>query len=99
MLQNCAGTGNHAADCKSKRNCQNCAGRHHSSICDRNSTADPQHSTAAFLATTEMNIVYPTVFVKVNGITCCALLDTSTGSSYASATLTERINQQSIRKD
>ena len=89
-------TGHRAADCKSKRNCQNCGGRHHSSICDRNATADSQHSTTA---TTETNIVYPTVLVQVNGITCRALLDTGAGSSYASATLTERINQQPIRKD
>ena len=59
---------------------------------------DPQDSTAAVLTTTEVNVVYPTVLVQVNGITCCALLDTATRSSYASTTLTERINQQPIRK-
>ena len=99
LCYNCAGTGHRAADCKSKRNCQNCGGRHHSCICDRNATADSQHSITAVLATIETNIVYPTVLVQVNGITCRALLDTGAGSSYASATLTERINQQPIRKD
>ena len=57
LCYNCAGTGHCAADCKSKRNCQNCGGLHHSSICDRNATADSQHSTTAVLATTETNIV------------------------------------------
>ena len=99
LCYNCAGTGHRAADCKSKRNCQNCGERHHSSICDRNATADSQHSTTAVLATTETNIVYPPVLVQVNGITCRALLDTGAGSSYASATLTERINQQPIRNN
>ena len=98
LCYNCTGTGHRTADCKSKRTCRKCARRHHSSICDRNSTADPQHSTAAVLTTTEMNLVYPTVPVQVNGITCHALLDTGAGSSQASATLTERINQQPIRK-
>ena len=64
-----------------------------------NATADSQHSTTAVLDTTETNIVYPTILVQVNGITCRALLDTGAGSSYASTTLTERINQQPIRKD
>ena len=99
LCYNCAGTGHRAADCNSKRNCQSCGGHHHSSICDRNATADSQHSTTAVLATTETNSVYPTILVQVNGITCRALLDTGAGSSYASATLTERINQQPIRKD
>ena len=99
LCYNCTGTGHRAADCKSKRNCQNCGGRHHSSICDKNSTTDLQQSTATVLATTEVSVVYPTVLVQVNGITCRALLDTGAGSSYASATLIERINQEPVRKD
>ena len=54
---------------------------------------------AAVLTTTEMNVVYPTVLVQVNGITCRVLLDTGVGSSYGSATRTERIIQKPIRKN
>ena len=44
LCYNCTGTGHRAADCKSKRNCEKYGGCIHSSICDRNSTVDPQHS-------------------------------------------------------
>ena len=36
-------------------------------------------------------VVYPVVVVEVAGIKCCALQDSSAGSSYASAALLERI--------
>jgi len=36
-------------------------------------------------------VVYPVVVVEVKGIKCRALLDSDAGSSYASATLLERI--------
>ena len=65
LCYNCTGTGHRAADSKSKRNSQNCGEHHHSSICGRNSKAYPKHSTAAVLATTEMNVVYPTVLVQL----------------------------------
>ena len=46
-----------------------------------------------------MKFACPKVLVQVSGITCRALPDTGAGRLYASATLTERINQQPIRKD
>ena len=55
LCYNCTGTDHRAVDCKSKRNYQNCGGLH-SSICDRNSAADPQHSTAAVLVTRESKL-------------------------------------------
>ena len=54
---------------------------------------------AAVVTATEMNVVYPTVLVQANGITCRVLLDTGVGSSYGSATRTERIIQKPIRKN
>ena len=46
------------------------------------------------VATGEGQVVYPVVVVEVEGITCRALLDTGAGSSYASATLVERLNRK-----
>ena len=36
------------------------------------------------VATGEHNFVYPLVIMKVEGVTCLALLDTGAGSSYIS---------------
>jgi hypothetical protein len=33
------------------------------------------------------SVCYPVVVVEINGIKCCALLDTGAGSSYASSAL------------
>ena len=80
----CTGTKHRAADCRCKFSCQKCNGKHHSSICDKN----------PMVATGEGPVVYPVVVVEVEGITCRALLDTGAGSSYASATLVERLNRK-----
>ena len=44
-------------------------------------------------------MIYPVVIVKVEGIKCRALLDTGTGSSYASSTLLQLIKKKPIRQD
>ena len=49
------------------------------------------------MSTGEGNVIYPIVMVNVNGIKCRALLDTRSGSSYASSTLIQRINQKPTR--
>lgn len=51
------------------------------------------------LTTGEGLVVYPVVVVEVEGIMCRALLDTGAGSSYASATLIERLNRQPDHKE
>ena len=51
------------------------------------------------VATGEGSVVYPAVVVEVEGITCRALLDTGAGSSYASATLIERLNRKPDHKE
>ena len=51
------------------------------------------------MAAAEGSVIYPVVVVKVNSITCRALLDTGAGSSYASSALLEKLNIQSVRKE
>ena len=77
---NCTGTLHRAADCCIIRSCQKCNGRHHTSICDKD-------SQQMFLATGGGAVIYPVVPVDVDDIKCRALLDTGAGSSYASAAL------------
>ncbi|KAK2549428.1 hypothetical protein P5673_030102, partial [Acropora cervicornis] len=74
-----------------KTNCQKCNSKHHTSICDKN-------SSQLMLATGEGSVVYPVVVMEVEGIRCRALLDTGAGSSYASASLIERLNKQPDHK-
>ena len=66
---------------------ENVAKKHHTSICDSDRGA--QLLTAACLANDA--VVYPVVVVDVERVRCRALLDTGAGSSYASATLLDRI--------
>lgn len=73
---NCTGSKHRAAKCRISRNCQKCNGRHHTSICDK----DSQRQQQMLLATTsEGALMYPVVVVKVDSITCRALLDTGAG--------------------
>ena len=92
MLQLC---GHRAVDCKSKRKCQHCKGLHRSSICEK---TDIQ-ATLLKTVLEESCVVHPAVLVKVNGITCRAMLDTCAGSSYASSMLLERLKKKPDRKE
>ena len=74
-----------------KTNCQKCNSKHHTSTCDKN-------SSQLMLATGEGSVVYPVVVMEVEGIRCRALMDTGAGSSYASASLIERLNKQPDHK-
>ena len=89
---NCTGTRHRAAECRIVRSCQKCNGRHHTSICDRD-------SQQMLLATGEGAVIYPVVVVVVDGIKCRALLDTGAGSSYASAALIKRLGKQPSRME
>ena len=93
---NCTGSKHRAAECRSKFKCQRCDGKHHTSICDQEKQ---QIMIANHEGKTGGTVTYPVVVVKVNGIKCCALLDTGAGSSYASATLLDRIGEKPIRKE
>ncbi len=87
---NCTGASHRAAECRVKTNCKICSSRHHTSVCDKKDKKPEQ----VLLATGEQGIIYPVVLVKVNGITCRALLDTGAGSSYISAKLIELIGKK-----
>lgn len=58
---NCTGRQHRASDCRSRRLCLNCNGKHHTSICDR-------IKTPSLMSNSDQNIIYPTVTIKVNGI-------------------------------
>ena len=90
---NCTGRQHRASECRSNKRCQYCEGRDHTSVCDKNIESTPNLSTA------EQNVIYPIVMVKVNGIKCRALLDTGSGSSYASSTLIKRIKKKPTRTE
>ena len=44
------------------------------------------------------SVTYPAVLIKVDGITCRALLDTASGSSYVSASLVNKLSKQPVRR-
>ena len=87
---NCTGMKHRAADCRSKRTCQMCDSKHHTSICTKSN---------AMMVATEGSVIYPVVVVNVNNVTCRALLDTGAGSSYASSALLKKLNLQPVRKE
>ena len=91
---NCTGAKHRASDCKSTATCQVCNGKHHTSICEKLGqekllTASENHVSS----------VYPVVVVNVGGTKCRALLDTGAGSSYASATLLNRLRTRDSRRE
>ena len=51
------------------------------------------------VATGDSAVTYPVVVVNVEGIKCCALLDTGAGSSYASAALLDRLRKRPISEE
>ena len=87
---NCTAPNHRVSECFSKNSCQHCHKRHHTSICDRNQTGRQTLMTAS-----EINEgILPVVTVRVNGITCRALIDTGAGNSYASAKLLDLIKMK-----
>ena len=56
-------------------------------------------SNEPLLTTTKNNVIYPVAIVKVNGTECRALLDTDSGSSYASEALLDFLKINPIRKE
>ena len=87
---NCTDVKHRAADCRSKRTCQICKNKYHSSIF---SQSNPM------MAATEGSLIYSVVVVKVKNIHCGVLLDTNVGSSYASSVLLRKPNLRPIRRE
>lgn len=93
---NCTGPQHSASQCRSRASCVHCKQRHHSSICDRPSATGRQRANnggVALTATQEgEKVCHPIVLVKLNGVTCRALLDTGATASYASGYILDRLN-------
>lgn len=93
---NCTGTQHNASQCRSRTSCVHCKQKHHSSICDRSTTAGRQTTTSGGVALTATQegekVCHPVVLVKLNGVTCRALLDTGATASYASGYILDRLN-------
>ena len=87
---NFTGSNHRATECQVKSGCRNCHSRHHTSICNKKSSDNKtRQPNQVMLATGAQGIIYPVVVVKVNGVTCRALLDTGAGSSYISSKLVD----------
>ena len=84
---NCAGTRHRASECRSKTTCQKCNERHHTSICNKG-------TGQMMVASVKGEVIYPVVVVLVDGIKVGALLDTGSGSSYASAALIDWLSKR-----
>ena len=89
---NCALGSHQAAKCQSKNLCQKCGQRHHTSICDKQSTAEGKK--IALTANGAGEGVFPVVLVKVDGITTRALIDSGSNSSYVSAKVARMMDKK-----
>ena len=93
---NCTGTQHNASQCRSRTSCVHCKQKHHLSICDRSTTVARQTTTSGGVALTVTQegekVCHPIVLVKLNGVTCRALLDTGATASYASGYILDRLN-------
>ena len=105
---NCAKGKHRASQCKS-RGCMKCKSKHHTSVCDKETTngkgsakkvnADEEGEGSTLYATVEKSVTYPVVLVMVNGVKCRALVDTGAGSCYASSALIERLSIKPERQE
>ena len=79
--------------CNSEQTCIIYRQKHPTSICDYNK--------GLLLNTSQIKgpVTYPVVLIKVDGITCRAVLDTGSGSSYNSASLLNKPRKESMRRD
>ena len=76
---NCTGSRHRASQCKSKvGECPICGKAHHSSI-----HQEEYKREAGLSASSESDVIYPVVVLKLDGVKCRALLDNGAGSSYA----------------
>ena len=97
LCYNCTGGKHRADECKSRLRCQKCSRKHHTSICStRENDFNPLLIAAGM---PNARVTYTVVVVEVEGVKCRALLDTGTGSSYASAALLNRISTRKRTKE
>ena len=88
---NCAMGSHQAAHCQSKKSCQKCSKRHHTSICDK---PTEQGNKVALAANGMGEGVFPTLLVKVNGVLTRALIDSGANSSYVSSKVVGMLNKK-----
>ena len=83
------------ADYRSNRKCLLCKCKHHTSNWEKHSdeTSEP------ILASTESSAIYSVAIIKANGMKCSALLDTGSGSSYASKIIINLLKINLIREE
>lgn len=91
LCYNCASGIHSHLTCPSKRSCDTCHARHHSSIC----TSQP--ATAMTTVKVSSEGVFPILVVKVNGILTRALVDSGSGTSYISAHLANMLKTKPTR--
>ena len=98
---NCTGSKHRAADCPSKKGCQLCDRRHHTSISEQTTkreqnSGEDGNSKKLYTTNESSEGVFPVVNVRVNGILCRALIDSGAGSSYASAKLIHELHLKPV---
>ena len=91
----CAKPKHRTADCRSSKTCLKCKNKRDTSNWDKSSGM----STKPLLTTTKNTVIYPVAIVKISGVKCRALLDTSSGSSYASEDLLDYLKINPTRKE
>ena len=92
-------TGSHfASNCKSNASCEFCHLKHHSSIHSPTAekSARSEKIMAAHAGGDNTEVVHPVVVVEVDGIKTPALLDTGSGSSYASEKLIQALDKKPL---
>lgn len=90
LCYNCGRPGHPASKCRSQR-CYKCKGRHHTSICDKES--DPV--LTAFAPKSEEQTLPAIIPVQINGTTFWAYLDT--GRNFISSEAAKRLKLNPIR--
>ena len=87
---NCTSSQHKASQCSSKKGCQRCNRRHHTSICTQGNNAQP------FMFVKETTVIYPVAVVKIKGVMSRALLDSAAGSSYVSQGFLDHIEVENF---
>ena len=95
---NCAAGQHRANSCPSKSTCRKCNKRHHTTICDTSDKGEETKGERKLLTASGSRAegIFPVVVVKVNGITCRALIDSGSGSSYVSGKLASMLKTKPI---
>ena len=92
---NCTKPKHRAADCRNSKTCLIFKNKHHTTICDKSLST----FTEPLPTTTENNVIYLVAIAKINGVKCRALLDTGSGSSYASEGLSDYLKINPTRNE